>query len=189
MDELGIPRADLVGNSLGGAVAVATAAGHPERVRRLVLIDAAGYNFRPEDRPLVLRLPTWVPEAFAGAMPMRPLVKVGLRQVFHDDALVTPERLAEYVVPLRRPGAALYARRLLATSDIGGFPEVIRTVRAPTLVLWGRHDEWIPLGDAWRFGADIPGTPVRVMEAGHMPQEEKPAETAAAIVDFLAASR
>jgi pimeloyl-ACP methyl ester carboxylesterase len=186
MDQLGFRRASLVGNSLGGAIALATAAAHPDRVDRLVLIDAAGYNFRPEDRPLVLRLPTWTPETLAESMPMRPLVKVSLRQVFHDDSKVTPERVAEYVAPMRRPGAALYARRLLAGADTWGFPEVIRTVRAPTLVLWGRYDAWIPLADAWRFGADIPGSPVRLLEAGHMPQEERPEETAAAIVDFLA---
>jgi pimeloyl-ACP methyl ester carboxylesterase len=186
MDRLGLARAALVGNSLGGAIAVAVAAAHPDRVDALVLVDAAGYNFRPQDRPFVLRVPTWVPEPLAESMPVRPMVKLGLRQVFHDDSKITPERLAEYVAPMRRPGASRYARRLLAGADSWGFPEVIRTVRARTLVLWGRYDAWIPLADAWRFGADIPGSPVRVLEAGHMPQEEKPEETAAAIVDFLA---
>jgi pimeloyl-ACP methyl ester carboxylesterase len=189
LDRLGLPRASLVGNSLGGAIAIAVAAAHADRVEALVLIDAAGYNFRPEDRPLVLRVPTWIPETLAESMPVRPSVKIGLRQVFHDDSKITPERLAEYVAPMRRAGAQVYTRRLLAGADAWGFPDVIRTVRVPTLVLWGRHDTWIPLADAWRFSADIPGSPVRVLEAGHMPQEEKPEETAAAIVDFLARRR
>ena len=185
MDRLGLPRASIAGNSLGGAVAVAVAAAHPERVDRLVLVDAAGYNFRPEDRPGVLRAVAWGPEPLIGVAPLRALVELGLRQVFHDDGLVTPQRVAEYLAPLRRPGAARYVRRLL-TAEVESFPEVIGRVRAPTLVLWGRHDAWIPVGDAWRFAADIRGARARVLEAGHMPQEEKPAETAAAILDFLA---
>jgi len=60
-------------------------------------------------------------------------------------------------------------------------------VRVPTLILWGRYDTWIPPRDADRFAADIPGARVLMMEAGHMPQEERPAETAARVEEFLGA--
>ena len=185
MDALGVPRASLAGNSLGGAVAVALAAGRPERVDRLVLIDAAGYNFAPSDRPWVLRLVAAVPPGLAEAMPPRPLVTLGLRQVFHDDALVTPDRLAEYVAPLRRPGARAAVQRLLVGGDDMGLPAVVRAVHVPTLVVWGRYDRWIPPRDAARFAADIPGARVAMVEAGHMPQEEAPEETARIMEAFL----
>jgi pimeloyl-ACP methyl ester carboxylesterase len=186
MDALGIRRASLVGNSLGGAIAVAVAAQAPDRVARLVLIDPAGYNFAAGDRPFVLRLAAGVPAVLANALPLRPLVSLSLRQVFHDDRLVTPDRVAEYVAPLRRPGAAAYLRGLLLATDGLGFPGVVRQVHAPTLVLWGRYDRWIPVRDAERFAADIAGSRVVLLEAGHMPQEERPAETAALIAGFLA---
>ena len=186
MDRLGIRRASLVGNSLGAAIALAIAAQAPDRVERLVLIDAAGYNFAPGDRPFVLRVAAGVPAVMADALPLRPMVSLALHQVFHDDRLVTPDRIAEYVAPLRRPGATRVLRALLLTADDLGFPGVVRGVRAPTLIVWGRYDAWIPVRDAARFAADVPGARVALVEAGHMPQEERPAETAALIEAFLA---
>jgi pimeloyl-ACP methyl ester carboxylesterase len=185
MDALSVRRASLVGNSLGGAIAVAVAARAPDRVDRLVLVDPAGYNFASGDRPFVLRLAAGVPAVLADALPVRPLVSLSLRQVFHDDRLVTPDRVAEYVAPLRRPGATRVLRALLLRSDDLGFPGVVRQVHAPTLIVWGRYDAWIPVRDAARFAADIPGSRVVLVEAGHMPQEERPAETAALIAGFL----
>src|SRR5262245_3073432 len=69
MDALGLARASLAGNSLGGALAAVTAARHPERVEKLVLIDAAGYNFAPEDRPPMLRLAGRLPAGLVAALP------------------------------------------------------------------------------------------------------------------------
>jgi pimeloyl-ACP methyl ester carboxylesterase len=185
MDRLGIARASIVGNSLGGAIAIAIAARLPDRADRIVLLDAAGYNFALADRPLLLRMAGAIPAPVLEALPVRPMVTLGLRQVFHDDRLVTPDKVAEYVAPMRRPGAsAALHELLLGTGDLG-FPGVIRGVRAPTLIVWGRYDTWIPPRDAQRFAADIPGARVVMMEAGHMPQEERPAETAALIEEFL----
>jgi pimeloyl-ACP methyl ester carboxylesterase len=187
MDRLGIARASVVGNSLGGAIAVALAARYPDRVDRIVLIDPAGYNFAPADRPFLLRLAAGIPATVLEALPVRPLVSVGLRQVFHDDSLVTSDKIAEYVAPMRRPGAPRALHQLLLGTDDLHFPGVIREVRAPTLILWGRYDTWIPPRDADRFAADIPGARVVLVEAGHMPQEERPAETAARVEEFLGA--
>ena len=187
MDRLGITRASIVGNSLGGAIAIAIAARLPDRVDRIVLIDAAGYNFAPADRPFLLRVAGAIPAPVLEALPVRPMVAVGLRQVFHDDSLVTPDKIAEYVAPMRRPGASAALHGLLLGTDDLHFPGVIREVRAPTLILWGRYDTWIPPRDADRFAADIPGARVVMMETGHMPQEERPAETAARVEEFLGA--
>jgi pimeloyl-ACP methyl ester carboxylesterase len=185
LDRFAVARTSIVGNSLGGAVAVAIAAREAGRVDRLVLIDAAGYNFAMADRPWVLRLAGGAPAWMADLVPLRPLVALGLKQVFHDDRLVTPARLAEYLAPLRRPGASAGVRQLLLAAEGMGFPGIVRRVRAPTLVVWGRYDAWIPVRDAGRFAADIPGARVVMMEAGHMPQEERPAETAALVAEFL----
>jgi 4,5:9,10-diseco-3-hydroxy-5,9,17-trioxoandrosta-1(10),2-diene-4-oate hydrolase len=187
LDRLGLARVSIVGNSLGGALAVAIAAGGPDRVDRVVLIDAAGYNFATADRPLLLRMAGAIPAPVLEALPVRPMVSLGLRQVFHDDALVTADKVAEYVAPMRRPGASAALHQLLLGTDDLHFPGVIREVRAPTLILWGRYDAWIPPRDAERFAADIPGARVVMLEAGHMPQEERPAETAARIEEFLGA--
>lgn len=190
MDRTGIVRASLVGNSMGGAVAIGVAAEAPERVDRLVLIDSAGFNLSPGDRPFMVRLAGSWGGALAERLPIRrALVRAALRQVFFDDAQVTPERVEEYVAPLLRPGTMASVRSLLASqgAEAAAFQRTIAGVRAPTLVLWGRQDAWIPLEHAGRFAAAIPGARTVVLEAcGHMPQEERPGETLRLIEAFLA---
>jgi pimeloyl-ACP methyl ester carboxylesterase len=189
MDRLGLERASLVGNSLGGAIAIGVAARHAERVDRLVLIDAAGYNFAPGDRPWILRL-----AGAAGAGPLlarlpvqRRLVTAGLRQVFHDDRLVTPDRIDEYVTPLKRPGDMRALSALLSSTDDLGFPGIVEAVKAPTLIVWGKQDLWIPLRDAERFAAVLPGSRVAVIDGcGHMPQEEKAGDVVRLLAEHLA---
>ena len=188
MDRLGVTRAALVGNSLGGSIAVGVAAAHPDRVTGLVLIDSAGFNFAAGERPWLLRL---IAAPGAGdvldRVPVRRrLVEAGLKQVFFDDALVTAERIDEYAAPMARPGAARAASELLGTPG-PPFAGVVARVKAPTLVIWGRDDTWIPVAHAERFTAAIPGATAVVLDScGHVPEEEKPAEVSAHIARFLA---
>lgn len=190
LDRLGLRRVSLVGHSLGGAVASAFAAAHPERVDRLVLADAAGFNLAQEDRPWLLRM-TSAPGvgALMEKLPIRRrLVTVGLRQVFYEDARVTPEKVAEYAAPLSRPGASRFIGDLLRSTATMGLPEAIGRIRAPTLVVWCAHDTWVPLRDADRFVSAISGARKAVIEGcGHMPQEERPQEFVALVDEFVRA--
>jgi pimeloyl-ACP methyl ester carboxylesterase len=188
VDGLGLGRFDLVGHSLGGAVACVTAAQRPAEVRRLALIDAAGFNLAPGDRPAILRALAAVPPGTMDVLPLRrPAIALGLRQVFHDDTRLTPERVDEYVAPLLRPGASAAVRSLLASRDALGVPALVGGIRTPTLVLWGRHDRWIDVSQADRFVAAIPGSRRIVFEdCGHMPHEERPAQVAKLLREFFA---
>jgi pimeloyl-ACP methyl ester carboxylesterase len=189
MDRLGVERAALVGNSLGGAIAAIVAATAPERVSGLVLIDAAGFNLEPEARPLVVRATTSWAAPLLGLLPgKRLIVERSLREVFHDDALVSEERLAEYLAPAQRPGtfAAMRSLGLSLDAATSRVAETLGRVQAPTLVIWGDDDRWIPLADAERFVAAIAGARKTVVPAcGHMPQEEKPAEVARLLLEFV----
>ncbi len=191
MRELGLARASLVGNSLGGAAAVAVAAVYPEMVEKLVLIDAAGYSLREDERPAIVRL---VGSRRMGglleALPLRRwLARRALREVFHDPAQVTPQEVEEYLAPFWRPTALASARSLLSSPEWrepAAFRALVARVHAPTLVLWGADDRWIPVADADRFAAAIPGARTRILpDCGHMPQEERPGEVATALEDFL----
>jgi pimeloyl-ACP methyl ester carboxylesterase len=188
LDALGLDQVALVGHSLGGAVVSAFAAARPERVGRLVLVDSAGFNLAPEDRPWVLRL-AGAPGASAvlERFPVRRrIVRLALRQVFLDDARVTPERVEEYLAPLARPGASRFFSQLLRDPGGMGLPEAISRVRVPTLVVWCAQDEWVPLRDADRFLAAIPGARKAVIDGcGHLPQEERPHELLALLKGFL----
>jgi pimeloyl-ACP methyl ester carboxylesterase len=191
MDSLRVERAALVGNSLGGATATLVASRDPQRVRALVLVDAAGFRMAPESRPALLRYSAGSLGALLEKMPRpRPLVVVGLRQVFFDDALVTRERVDEYEAPLLRPGAVAAVRSMLQSPapSRADYETLLLGVRAPTLVLWGAEDRWIPVADADLYARAIPGARKVVLEGcGHMPQEERPAETLRVVREFLAA--
>ena len=190
MDQLGIARASLVGNSLGGAVASVVAAQYPARVDRLVLIDAAGFNLRAADRPAMVRLASHpLAEGFLSRRPLeRLLVTVGLRQVFHDDAKVTEERVNEYLAAASRPGTLRSLRSLTASRSLRPeeTEELLRRVTAPTLVVWGGEDLWIPVAHADRFVAAIPGARKVVLPGvGHTPEEESPEEVVRLLLEFL----
>jgi pimeloyl-ACP methyl ester carboxylesterase len=188
VDGLGLGGFDLVGHSLGGAVACVTAAQRPQQVRRLVLIDAAGFNLAPADRPAILRVLAAVPPGTMDVLPLRrPAIALGLRQVFQDDTRLTRERVDEYVAPLLRPGSSAALRSLLGGRDALGVPALVGRIRNPTLVLWGRHDRWIDVSQADRFVSAIPGSRKVVFEdCGHMPHEERPAQVAKLLREFLA---
>jgi pimeloyl-ACP methyl ester carboxylesterase len=194
MRELGIDRASLVGNSLGGAVSAVVAAEQPERVERLVLVDSAGFNLRPEDRPPIVRLTSHpLAEFVITRLPVRRLlVTAGLRQVFYDDAKVTEDRVNEYLAAASRPGTLASIRSLRSSAPMTpeALTEMLRRVEAPTLVIWGAEDSWIRPADAEKFVAAIPGArKVILPAAGHTPQEERPEEVARLLREFLVTVR
>jgi pimeloyl-ACP methyl ester carboxylesterase len=193
MDHLGLRRATLVGHSLGGAVVVTLAATSPERVQALVLIDSAGFNVDPQARPALVSLAASPAlGAVADHVPVRrALVGLGLRQVFHDRTRLTPERVDEYLHPLRRREFLPAMRSLLSSrqDELRGFAELLPRVSAPTLLLWGREDVWAPVEQAARFQAGLPAARLVVFPScGHVPQEERPADTLRELRAFLATS-
>ena len=187
MDALQIPKAHFVGNSMGGAVSALLAARRSDRVDRLVLLDSAGFNMRPGERPYMVRVMA-SPAAgmVAGRLPIRRAITAAtVRHLFHDDARVTDERIDEYVAPFLRPGALEATRSLLRSPLDERFAADLGLIQAPTLVVWGRFDPWLPESHADRFVAAIKGARKVVLDTGHLPQEERPAEVVRLIGEFL----
>ena len=187
LDRLGVQRFVVAGNSLGGDVAWHLAAAAPQRVTQLVLVDAAGYKFNPDNVPLgwrIARLPVLgrMTEHF---LP-RPFVLQGLRTVYGNPALIDEALIDRYFeLTLRAGNRAALVQRLQAWSPGEGVDKVVG-VSAPTLILWGGRDPLIPPAFAKRFAADIPGSQQVVFDdLGHVPQEEDPQRTVAAVKAFL----
>lgn len=186
MDRLGVQRFVIAGNSLGGEVAWAVAHAHPQRVARLVLVDAAGYRIESLSIPLGFRI--------AGTPALQPLmrqllppgmVEKSVRSVYGDPARVTPELVALYTDLARREGNRAALRQRLAQRDTGREAD-IQALKLPTLILWGGQDRLIPPVYGQRFAQDIAGAKLVQFEAlGHVPQEEDPAATLVPVREFL----
>jgi pimeloyl-ACP methyl ester carboxylesterase len=184
-DTLNLDRFAIVGHSMGGAVAWNFAATRPERVSHLVLVDSAGFA-REGETPLSLRLAR-LPVLGSLSIWFRPefLARRALGDAYGDPALATPERVRRYAELQRFPGnrrAALLRSRTSETLDTS----VLKRLDVPTLIMWGARDPWTPPADAFRFQQSIRASHLALFEKlGHMPMEEDPRATAAAIDAFL----
>ncbi|MBE7416873.1 MAG: alpha/beta fold hydrolase [Ideonella sp.] len=191
LDTLKVQRFAIGGNSLGGEVAWRVAALAPDRVQRLVLVDAAGYALQPESVPLGFRL-AQVPLAnrLVEWLLPRGLVEDSVRNVYGNPARVTPALVDRYFELQLREGNrhALVQRFQAQALDQQSVDDAIARIRAlklPTLILWGGRDRLIPPQFAQRFAHDIAGSRRVVFDAlGHVPQEEDPAATTAALQAF-----
>ncbi|MEO8358407.1 MAG: alpha/beta fold hydrolase [Vicinamibacteria bacterium] len=187
MKALDIEKAHFVGNSMGGAISLLMAAREAARVDRVVVLDAAGFNLGPGERPFAVRLlGSRAAGLLAENLPVRRmLTKATLRHLIHDETRVTDERVNEYLAPILRQGAMESARSLLVSRLDENFAEDLPKIQAKTLILWGRFDPWLPEAHADRFVTSIKGARKVMLETGHMPQEELPADVARIIGEFL----
>jgi pimeloyl-ACP methyl ester carboxylesterase len=187
LDALGIKNCVLAGNSLGGQIAWETALAAPQRISKLVLIDAAGYPMQPQSVPIgfrIARMPG-MRVLMEHVLP-RGIIESSLRNVYGDPSKVTADLVDRYYDMTLRAGnrAAVGQRFQQIAPDESSRIQAIHT---PTLILWGAKDRLIPLENAKHFEADIKGSQLVVYEnLGHVPHEEDALKTAASVKTFLA---
>jgi pimeloyl-ACP methyl ester carboxylesterase len=189
MDALEVERAVLVGNSAGGTVAVNAALTQPDRVRGLVLVDAAIYTgggspawIRPLlDTPQMRRI---------GPLLARQIADSGndiIQQAWHDPARITPEVVAGYRKPLQVENWDRALWELTLASRTLGLAGRLSELTMPTLVITGDDDRIVPTAESVRLAGEIPNAHLVVIpECGHVPQEEKPGEFLQAVLEFAA---
>lgn len=184
--KLGITRAALVGNSLGGWVAMDFALAHPDKVDRLVLVDSAGYSpARTGGPPLTReRLQNLNPSTIAQEKQL-------MAEVFYSKAFAT-DQIAEmaFTAHLRKNDG--YTIDRFFDSIIRGEDVVdgrLGAIKAPTLIVWGREDALVPLAAGKALAEDIHGAETVILDScGHVPPAECPAPFNAALLKFLAGS-
>ena len=191
LDALDVPRASIGGNSLGGEVAWRAVVMAPQRFDKLILVDASGYAFAPDELPLgfrVARVPLL--NRIGETLLPRALVAATLRSVYGDPTRVNDDMIERYFELALRQGNRHALGLRLQQLEMGEHAERIKTINRPTLVLWGGRDRLIPPINAQRFAADIHGAKLLLFDnLGHVPQEEDPARTAAAVAAFLESDR
>jgi pimeloyl-ACP methyl ester carboxylesterase len=189
LDRLNVQRFRLMAQGRGGAVAAQVALLAPQRATRLLLV--AGALPQPEAVPPVLRLGAALPWPAAlvnGLMP-RPLLADALRQLYADPARLSDAQIDRRRDLLLREGnrwALLQQWRQAPSGEAGTAP--LARLRLPVLLLWGAQDRLTPpaLGEALR--AVIPGSRLQLLDGvGHLPQEEAPGQSLAAVLPFVEA--
>lgn len=187
LDLLQVPRAVVAGNSFGGQLAWQFALDHPQRVERLVLVDAAGYPRNATSIPIGFRLaqiPALAP-LMDNLLP-RAMIEASLRNVYGDPGQVSDELIDRYYELTLRAGNRQALRQRFTQADGGSGYTRIAELKVPTLIIWGGRDQLIPPVNAERFQRDIEGSRVVLFDdLGHVPQEEDPARTVAVLQTFL----
>ena len=186
MDQLGVDRASIVGNSLGGRVAWNFAAIHPDRVVSLVLVSPDGFASpgfaydTPPDVPFMMQaLPYVAP---------RSLLRTNLASAYGRPEALTEATLTRYRDMLLAPGVR---RAILARTEqtiLHDPAPILARIKAPTLILWGEKDGMIPISNADDYLKYLPNaTMVRLPGLGHLPFEEDPEGSLPRVERFLSA--
>ena len=141
LDKLGVAQAVVAGNSFGGNLAWKLAVDQPQRVSRLVLVDAAGYPYDPKSVPIgfkIAQIP-WLRPVMRNVLPRR-MIESSVRNVYGDPGKVTPELVDRYFELTLRAGNRQALGERFRQSPGGQYAAQIPSVRQPTLILWGERD-------------------------------------------------
>ncbi len=188
LNALGLTEVSLAGNSLGGFISWNYALYRPQRVEKLILIDAAGY---PQPMPFIMDFASWpVIGEMSSLMMPRFLVGMNLRDAYGDSEKVTDELVKRYHDLTLRPGNAMGLVNIFRTMKVQSrnphLADQVPQLQVPTLLMWGEQDEWVPLDVLASFRRDLPEASVITYEGvGHMPMEELPVQSARDAQNFL----
>jgi pimeloyl-ACP methyl ester carboxylesterase len=191
MDTLGISRASLIGNSMGGAIAANTAIQQPSRVEHLVLADPAGFG---HELAWWLRLRTFVDFRSRGTPPPW-MIRYGLSQIFYNPDCV-PKEIVDAMVALNYEPGLFEAYRRVLNLGVGwrGLKPIMlqqirdaaHQIRVPTLIVWGKQDQVIPVKHLQTAQEKIPHARAVVFDqCGHAPQIEQYEKFNTIVREFL----
>lgn len=189
MDSLGIKQASFIGNSYGGAISMACALKHPDRVKKLILLAPAHNNAVLTRRLLTSQwfVKSSSADLFAPLLLGSPnVLRFYMNKMFYNKALLTEERYNAYLRPLQTANCQMAALTTIRQWQLEWIGIEMKKISVPTLIVWGEQDWALPV----EWGAEIhfsirESKFIVIPECGHLPQEELPDETCKLIVDFL----
>ena len=181
---LGLSKAGVIGNSIGGRIAWNFAAQYPARVDKLVLVAPDGYaspGFEYGKAPAV--------PALLGAMRYvlpKSILLMNLAPAYANQAVLSEAMLARYHDMLLLPGVHVAMLSRMQQTVLRDPLPSLQKIQAPTLLLWGEKDAMIPFANAQDYLRALPNSRlVSLPNVGHLPQEEAAAEALAPVITFL----
>jgi pimeloyl-ACP methyl ester carboxylesterase len=185
LQNLKIDSFALGGNSLGGEIAWNYAIKYPQKVSRLVLVDPGGFHNPDKGFSLVFNVSKipFLANIFK-KFDTKWMVKNTLKECFYDDKKLTDSSIQMYYdMSMREGNRTAFVDRVQMIGK-EQFPDVAQ-IAAPTLLMWGRYDQLIDISMIDSFKT-IPILETKIYEnAGHVPQEEIPLESAKDAMNFL----
>jgi len=183
MDRLGVARASVVGNSMGGRIAWTFAALHPERMDKLVLVSPDGfaspgleYGVAPKV-PLTMRVLPYVLPSF--------MLRASLAPAYSNADVLTDTLFTRYRDMMLAPGVRRAIVQRMGQQVLVDPAPLLKRIEAPTLLMWGEKDGMIPFANSADYLRALPhGTLAALPGIGHLPQEEAPA-TVGILREFL----
>lgn len=188
VDKLELNRSALGGNSMGGGVAARFAEIYPGKIAHLILVDAGGLPWKEaNDPPLafkIARMPV-IGDLMSRLLP-RSIVKEGLIKATNNHRIVTRQMVDQYWDFARMKGTREATMQRFALPWDNFVQRNIDHLRMPTLILWGDHDNLIPVATASQWQKAIPDSKLIIYKnVGHIPMEEVADQSAGDVDAFL----
>jgi pimeloyl-ACP methyl ester carboxylesterase len=185
-------RVTLMGHSLGGGVTLLTALElanrTPRRLERMVIVAGAAYDQRVPPFVKLADYPQFSALAFRAVGAPR-VIRAVLGQIVHDPSRIDEAQVRGYATPLASREAVrclVETARQIRPATLDAIIARYPTLDVPALLLWGRGDAVVPLSVGERLARDLPRARLVVLErCGHLPAEERPEESWAALERFL----
>jgi pimeloyl-ACP methyl ester carboxylesterase len=189
LDALELDRVHVVGNSMGGAIALRTALDHPERLISVTGVDTAGM-FDAVPRFWTLAATPAAKFLMRPFLGNRILIEQSHKRAYHDEKMSSPlqvDRIAEaYLQPGYKEHIMAMAESMFLVPEDELLWTNLQRIRVPTLIVWGRQDRTLPVAHAYRAAHRIPGSELVIYDhCGHLPMYEKPTEFNRDLVEFM----
>ncbi len=185
LQKLNLKKVSIAGCGLGAQIAWQFAAESPQRVDKLILLDAPGFEEKGTSWIEWLASTPVINRALWKVTP-RAFVRLSLIDIWADDALVTDSLVQRHFDLSLLPGHRKAFTDRASVRDNRPPIDLIERITAPTLILWGAEDTRISPEHAYDFHKRIRGSVLKIYRnTGHWPQEENPAQTAQDVQAFL----
>lgn len=174
----------LVGASMGGAAAIDFTLAHPEAVKKLVLIDSAGFAVTSNKGKFLIPPLGYLATSFLRNPKIRQKISVN---AYFDETLASVDAQTCAALHLEMPNWNQALIAFTKSGGYGGFGEKLSQIQQQTLILWGKQDRILGTADAEKFKSAIANSQlIWIPDCGHVPHLEKPQITAQHILEFTA---
>ena len=184
LNQLEIDSCVIAGNSLGGNIAWNYALEYPDRISKLILLNASGL-IRDDEIDAIFKLARLpIVGYILTKVTPRSLVEGEIKEVYFNDELINRDLIDRYhQMTLREGNRQAFIDRAYAKHEDRS--KDLNSLSTETLIIWGEYDYWIPVKYAYQFNELIPNSQLVILESGHVPMEENPKESLDAVLGFL----